>query len=174
MDLGATICRPASPLCERCPLTSACAAQAGGDPAAFPRRTAKGDRPHRHGVVFRLVRGGKVALVRRQAKGLLGGMLGLPTTDWRAASWTQREALAVAPRLSRGGVWRSAGSVEHAFTHFSLTLAVYESSEAADDPALIWMSMAQALADTPSVFRKALSAGMPTTPTPLIKATGGE
>ena len=160
MDLGATVCRPTRPLCDRCPLTFACAALAAGDPAAFPRRTAKADRPHRHGVAWRLVRGDEVALVRRPAKGLLGGMLALPTTDWRAAPWTRGEALAIAPRLSPAGAWRSAGSVEHAFTHFSLSLAVYEAEQAAHDPTLIWTPAPQALAGMPSVFRKALLAGL--------------
>ena len=41
MDLGATLCRPKAPLCERCPLADDCAARAGGQPATYPRRTAK-------------------------------------------------------------------------------------------------------------------------------------
>ena len=50
MDLGAVICRPKAPLCERCPVAAHCAALARGDPETFPRRTAKAERPHRYGV----------------------------------------------------------------------------------------------------------------------------
>jgi A/G-specific adenine glycosylase len=158
MDLGATICRPKRPLCDRCPLAVDCAALAVGNPGAFPRRAVKLDRPHRHGVAFRILRGDQVALIRRPSNGLLGGMLGLPTTAWRATAWTPVEALTAAPALVRDGVWRPAGSIEHVFTHFSLTLLVYESGDAADDPALIWTPVKRAVADTPSVFRKALRA----------------
>ena len=160
MDLGATVCRPTNPLCDRCPVSVHCAALGMGTPAAFPRRTARADRPHRYGAAFRLVRAGDVGLVRRPARGLLGGMLGLPTTDWRAAPWTSNEALTVAPRLVTNGVWRSVGSVEHVFTHFSLTLGVYESGHAAHDPALVWTAAAQAASQTPSLFRKALGVEM--------------
>jgi A/G-specific adenine glycosylase len=153
MDLGATLCRPTAPACERCPIAGSCKALSLGDPAAYPRRSAKADRPHRHGVAYRLLRDGKVALVRRPAKGLLGGMLGLPTTDWRAAPWTRAEALAGAPTP---GAWREAGAVEHVFTHFSLTLTIYEARAADPEAAFIWTPIAHARADTPSVFRKAL------------------
>ena len=153
MDLGATICRPSSPACDRCPLSADCRGLALGQPAAYPRCTAKADRPHRHGVAYRLLHDGQVALVRRPPKGLLGGMLGLPTTDWRARPWTAAEALAGAPTP---GAWRAAGSVEHVFTHFSLSLDIYEARAARPDASLIWLPTARAAADTPSVFRKAL------------------
>src|SRR6185437_14259090 len=41
MDLGATICRPKAPLCDRCPVAAHCAALATGATDAYPRRTAK-------------------------------------------------------------------------------------------------------------------------------------
>ena len=83
MDLGATICRPKSPLCDRCPIAFACRALAGGEPARFPIKLKKAERPHRLGHVWVLRDDrGRVALVRRPDRGLLGGMLGLPTSDW--------------------------------------------------------------------------------------------
>ncbi len=153
MDLGATLCRPAAPLCEACPIAGACAAFAGGDPAGYPRRTAKAERPHRHGVAYLIVRGEQVALVRRAAKGLLGGMLGLPTSDWRSRPWTHAEALAAAPSKAD---WRLIGAVDHVFTHFSLTLSVYEAPGAAAPPDTIWTGLQQAIDATPTLFRKAL------------------
>ena len=83
MDLGAMVCRPKAPLCDRCPLAPECLARAGGAPETYPRKTAKAERPHRYGVAYVLTRGDEVALVRRPPKGLLGGMLALPTSDWR-------------------------------------------------------------------------------------------
>jgi A/G-specific adenine glycosylase len=119
---------------------------------------ARKDRPHRHGVAYRLTHQDAVGLVRRPPRGLLGGMLGLPTTDWRAAPWTSAEALAAAPAQAD---WRAAGSVEHVFTHFSLTLAVWEASTEAKTPSLIWTPAAQAATETPSLFAKALRLGSP-------------
>jgi A/G-specific adenine glycosylase len=154
MDLGATVCRPRGPLCEACPLAGDCRARAAGAPETWPRRAAKADRPHRHGVVFVTVRAGAVALVRRPPKGLLGGMLGLPTTPWRAAPWSVAEAAAHAPHP---GPWREAGAVAHVFTHFSLDLRVLAAANAAHvGEAAIWTERPAALAATPTLFRKAL------------------
>jgi A/G-specific adenine glycosylase len=153
MDLGATVCRPKSPLCEACPLRADCRAFAQGDPATFPKRTARAERPHRQGVVYVLLRGGDVALTRRPDKGLLGGMLGLPTTDWRAAPWTLAQAQAVAPCSAP---WRRAGEVSHGFTHFSLDLMVLAASPEEKAAHWIWLPANAARQAVPSLFAKAL------------------
>ena len=157
MDLGATICRPRAPLCERCPVAFACAARAKGDPEAYPRKTAKAERPRRHGVAFVLTRQGQVALQQRPPKGLLGGMLGLPTSDWRASPLSPAEALAAAPAAAD---WRRLGPIEHVFTHFALTLEVWRAETTAASPALIWRPIEDAGQALPSVFLKALRAGL--------------
>lgn len=154
MDLGATICRPKAPLCERCPLAADCAARASGAPERFPVKGLKAERPRRHGVAYVLTRGGDVALVRRPPKGLLGGMLALPTTDWRAAAFGDAEAKAGAPAAAE---WRAVGEIEHVFTHFSLTLRVMRAEGDADG--VIWTPPG-GLEALPSVFLKAARAGL--------------
>lgn len=154
MDLGATICRPRSPLCDRCPVTEACAGYAEAAPETYPRKTAKAARPRRHGVAYILTQGETIALVRRPPKGLLGGMLGLPTSDWRDAPWSDAEARSAAPVLAD---WRSAGEVDHVFTHFSLTLRLLRAEGAADG--VIWTPRRE-LEALPSVFLKAARAGL--------------
>ena len=151
MDLGATICRPKSPLCERCPVASYCAALKTGDPARYPLKTKKADRPHRHGVAWVMTDAqGRVGLVRRPDKGLLGGMLGLPTSDWSVT--------AANPAPPAAADWREAGSVEHVFTHFALTLDVRTARATAPD--LIWTDVDEARRALPTVFRKALDRGL--------------
>ena len=118
MDLGATICRPREPRCADCPLRDDCVAFASGDPEAFPERTARKARPLRHGVAWWIERDGQVWLVRRPAKGMLGGMAALPGTDW-----TEQPSAAAGPS--------SFGRVHHVFTHFALDLLV-EAASAAD------------------------------------------
>jgi A/G-specific adenine glycosylase len=154
MDLGATICRPKAPLCDRCPVAAHCAALATGAPETYPRKTAKAERPHRHGVAYVLTRGAEVALVRRPPSGLLGGMLALPTSEWRADRWSDAEALSAAPAPAD---WRGVGEVEHGFTHFTLTLRLLRAE--GDATGVIW-SPRRDLDGLPSVFLKAAKAGL--------------
>ena len=147
MDLGATICRPKVLLCDLCPVNFTCAAFRQGDPKTYPRRTLKAERPRRYGVAYVLKRGNGIALVRRPPKGLLGGMLALPTSDWRASPWTDAQALTAAPAQVR---WNDAGSIEHMFTHFALTLRIFVAE--GDWPQAEWSDDLTVL---PSVFRKA-------------------
>ena len=151
MDLGATICRPKEPLCERCPVAAFCAARATGHPGAYPRKTAKLERPRRQGIAYIAVRGDEIALVRRPQKGLLGGMLALPTGEWAKAALP-------APPLQAD--WRLAGEIEHLFTHFALTLQVMRAEVSSDFDGAIWTRRAEAGDGLPSVFLKALRAGL--------------
>ncbi|MBN8527772.1 MAG: A/G-specific adenine glycosylase [Caulobacterales bacterium] len=147
MDLGAVICRPKSPSCERCPVSAYCAAQQTGDPARYPLKTKRAERPRRHGVAWVMTDAqGRVGLVRRPDRGLLGGMSGLPTSDWRVPS------AEVAPPVDAD--WRDAGSVEHVFTHFTLSLRVQTASARAHG--LTWTDVDDARRALPTVFRKAL------------------
>jgi A/G-specific adenine glycosylase len=154
MDLGATVCKPKSPLCDRCPVSGHCAALATGAPETYPRKLAKAERPRRYGAAFLLTHGDAVAMVRRPPKGLLGGMLALPTTDWRAQPFSDAEVLAAAPAQAD---WRPAGEIEHVFTHFALTLSVWRAEGDADG--LIWTPRRD-LEAMPSVFLKAARAGL--------------
>ena len=121
-DLGATICTR-NPACSICPWTAHCRGRAAGVAAALPRKAAKKPRPSRYGAQFFLADAqGRVLLRRRPPRGLLGGMVELPGTEWRAAPWPMAEACAHAPMQAR---WRQAGQVEHVFTHFALSLDVY-------------------------------------------------
>jgi A/G-specific adenine glycosylase len=66
---------------------------------------------------------GRLLLERRPESGLLGGMLALPGTPWRAEPWTDAEALAHAPRT--GLDWQARpGVAQHGFTHRDLTMRV--------------------------------------------------
>lgn len=147
MDLGATTCTPKSPKCDACPWLTSCAAYAGGSPETYPRRVAKAERPRRYGAVFVVRRGDLVWCVRRPDKGLLGGMAGLPTTDWRSEKWNDASALHAAPVEA---MWEKVGAVRHVFTHFALTLDVYATNAEPSDEG--WWSDPGVL---PTVFKKA-------------------
>jgi A/G-specific adenine glycosylase len=117
MDLGATICTPRSPACSICPVQEHCAGHRAGIAADLPRKAAKVAKPERRGIAYVTRRAdGALLLERRPAKGLLGGMLGWPTSDWGAGRPVP------APPLTAD--WAVAGQVGHTFTHFHLTLSV--------------------------------------------------
>jgi A/G-specific adenine glycosylase len=64
-----------------------------------------------------------VLLRRRAESGLLGGMMEVPSTEWREAPWSAEEAGAQAPAAA---AWRPLpGVVRHGFTHFRLELEVW-------------------------------------------------
>jgi A/G-specific adenine glycosylase len=123
MDLGATICTPRKPACVLCPWTAACEARRQGIAETLPAKTAKPERPTRRGIAFWTLRkDGAVLIRRRPDEGLLGGMMEVPSTPWRAEPWELDEALASAP-LVEG--WRPLpGMIAHSFTHFHLELTV--------------------------------------------------
>jgi A/G-specific adenine glycosylase len=131
MDLGAVLCTPRRPRCVLCPWRAACAAAASGLQERLPAPAQKPDRPQRYGVAFWLIRGdGAVLLRRRPEKGLLGGMIEIPSTPWRAAPWTFAEAVAEAPTAVP---WSPMpGAVNHGFTHFRLELAIVAGAGDAD------------------------------------------
>lgn len=124
MDLGATICTPRKPSCVLCPWRDNCQARALGIAESLPRKAEKAVRPHRTGVAFWVMDAtGAVLLRRRVEKGLLGGMMEVPSTDWGAAVPSQATAKAGAPVAAD---WRVLpGQVRHVFTHFELTLTVW-------------------------------------------------
>jgi len=123
MDLGATICTPRRPRCVLCPWRACCVAAGAGLAEDLPARAEKPERPLRHGIAFWLSRAdGAVLLRRRSEQGLLGGMIEIPSTPWRATPWTLAEAVRVAPAAVEWSVLP--GTVRHGFTHFLLDLAV--------------------------------------------------
>jgi A/G-specific adenine glycosylase len=152
MDLGATICTPRSPKCLLCPLATGCRARGEGRPEAYPVKTAKRARPTRHGTIFWAERDGAVLLVRRPAKGLLGGMRALPTGPWQDAPASLEGAPFAAPWTLHNA------TVSHGFTHFELvsTLASVTIDGHSDAIAGEWWPIAELdSAGLPTVFAKA-------------------
>ncbi|WP_192649563.1 A/G-specific adenine glycosylase [Sphingopyxis sp. OAS728] len=138
MDLGATVCTPRAPACAICPLMADCRARGRGDIERLPVKPPKKAKPHRHGLAHWIERDGKLWLVRRPDKGMLGGMRALPGGDW---SDTPSESGIV--------------SVDHGFTHFDLTLALVR--RGAPDAAAEgeWWPIAELdAAGLPTLYRK--------------------
>lgn len=124
MDLGATLCSPSRPACGLCPWSAACKANAAGQAETLPRRQKKAPRPTRFGTAFWLERDGaggpEVLLRRRPERGLLGGMMEIPSTPW--VENTDDAPGEGAPAAVEWDI--VPGTVVHVFTHFRLELDV--------------------------------------------------
>lgn len=148
MDLGATICTPRNPACGLCPLRGGCAGHAAGLAADLPRKLAKAPKPTRRGFAYVARRAdGAWLLETRPPKGLLGGMLGWPGSEWA-------ECPAPAPPLK--AEWQAlAPTVRHTFTHFHLELVVMVAKVAPGTQADCGAFRADLIASNlPTVMRK--------------------
>ncbi|MCH8616397.1 A/G-specific adenine glycosylase [Sphingomonas sp. SM33] len=142
MDLGATICRPRAPECTKCPLSPDCKAFASGEPERFPAPKRKLVRPTKHGIAQWIERDGCIWLIRRPAKGMLGGMAALPGPEWTADTANEGPALA---------------RVTHVFTHFRLELDIVAASEPEREG--WWQALSQISdAGLPTLYRRAIDA----------------
>ncbi|QDY68374.1 A/G-specific adenine glycosylase [Qingshengfaniella alkalisoli] len=117
MDLGATICTPRNPACGICPWQAPCKARAAGITNELPRKEPKKPKPVRYGIAYVVRRlDGAWLLETRPDKGLLGGMLGWPGSDWS-------DQPLEAPPINAEWI-EMPSEVRHTFTHFHLRLRV--------------------------------------------------
>ena len=118
MDLGATVCSPKSPRCVLCPWADVCLAHKKGTVVQLPKKLKKPLKTVRLGIAYVALRSNQAVLLeKRPDRGLLGGMLGWPGSDW-----TETEPISMPPFEAN---WvRVPGEVRHTFTHFHLRLQV--------------------------------------------------
>ena len=119
MDLGATVCVRSRPLCACCPLAADCFARRTGRQHEFPApRTARARRARRVFMVVALHENGSVLLERRPENGVWGGLWSLPEFDTATAAqaFIRQSLVTSVPEP------QPLSTVEHAFTHFSLSI----------------------------------------------------
>jgi A/G-specific adenine glycosylase len=128
MELGAVCCTPKSPACPACPLQDDCRAQLQGSVQRLPVRGTKKSIPHREVVAAVLRNGeGRFLLVQRPAEGLLGSLWKFPGGILNPAEGREeglerivRDELSIVI-----GVGAPLASVDHAYTHFRITLTAF-------------------------------------------------
>ena len=128
MDLGATLCTPRSPSCERCPWRLHCAAYASGDPTRWPVTDAPKPLPFQViGVGVVLNEAGEVLIDQRLEEGLLGGMWEFPGGKQEEGETIEacirrelREELAIEVTVGELLI-----SVDHAYSHKKLRFVVH-------------------------------------------------
>ena len=146
MDLGTTVCKRSKPACLLCPVAKSCRALGEGRVDELPGRSAKRKIPRRQTRMLVIISNGEVLLERRPPTGIWGGLWSFPElgleTDIPAA-------IQLRLGLRVKGV-REMQTVDHGFTHFSLTIFPVEITlekqpGRAMEPGTIWLNLEDAM-----------------------------
>jgi A/G-specific adenine glycosylase len=128
MELGRTVCKPRNPLCDECPIQAHCLAFARGTQNQRPVKKAKAATPH-YDVAAGMIwnDAGQLLIAQRPLEGLLGGLWEFPGGKLEAGETLPeclnrelREELAI--EVEVGDLFTV---VQHAFTHFKITLYAF-------------------------------------------------
>ena len=128
MDLGAMICTPKTPVCIDCPLSDLCRARKAGLQDRLPLSAKKPPTPHERATAAMIRnRRGEVLIVQRPAQGLLASLWKFPGANVKKGeSLSDGLTRAVYEELGlRIQVGEQIASINHAYTHFRITLSAF-------------------------------------------------
>ncbi len=138
MDLGGGICGPKRPRCGECPLEDDCQARERGTVAERPARRPRRPLPHQDVAVGVVWKDGRLLIARRPEDALLGGLWEFPggkiepgESPPAAVERELKEELEVEVHV-RDLIAR----VEHAYSHFRVTLHAYHADWVSGEPRL--------------------------------------
>lgn len=141
MELGAVVCKRRSPLCESCPVQSFCLAHERGVEEERPVRAPSQKVPHLKfaaAIIWEDVPGrSRLLISQRPEPGLLGGLWSFPNGARETGDEDLQACLrrAVYQNLGVGvTVGEKAATVEHAFTHFRMTLVAFHARITEGEP----------------------------------------
>jgi A/G-specific adenine glycosylase len=128
MELGALVCRPRDPGCDSCPLRGLCRARSLRIQEELPVKPARKVLPH-YDVTAGVIRNrNKILITLRPARGLLGGLWEFPGGKREEGEDLEsclrreiREELGIPIRVEKPLL-----SVRHAYSHFRITLHVFQ------------------------------------------------
>ncbi|WP_068515061.1 A/G-specific adenine glycosylase [Leptolyngbya sp. O-77] len=128
MDLGATCCTPRNPACLRCPWQPYCLAHQRNMQNELPIAETRAPLPHKQiGVAVIWNEQGHILIDRRKPEGLLGGLWEFPGGKIEPGETVQdcirreiREELGIEIEVGDRLM-----VIDHAYTHFRVTLNVY-------------------------------------------------
>ena len=139
MDLGASLCTPRAPACERCPVNSLCQSRALGVETERPVVMPKQPIPHYRVTAAILRSDGHVLIARRRSEGLLGGLWEFPGGKQEAGedlpTCLRREIMEELGVCIEVGT--ELGVFRHAYTHFRVTLHAFECYLVNGEPAAL-------------------------------------
>ncbi len=146
MELGQQVCLPAAPKCSICPLASVCLARQRGTVLERPVRPPRKNLPHFDVVAGIIWQNGRAAsagpaearflIAQRPLDGLLGGLWEFPGGKQEAgegsAQALRREIMEELGMAIEVG--QHLTSINHAYTHFRITLRAYHARHVAGRP----------------------------------------
>ena len=127
MELGATICKPGKPECNRCPVCSLCHANQAGNADKFPKRIKTPKTPLHHIVVGVVYKNNHMLITRRKFEGLLGGLWEFPGGKVRKHETPESACVREMKEEVNLGVAVAGhiAQVKHAYTHFKILMDVF-------------------------------------------------
>lgn len=128
MDLGATICTPKKPECDRCPIAEDCIALMLGVQEERPVKLPRKNVPHLTVTAAVIRRDGRVLLAQRPRHGLLGGLWEFPGGTLEEKDADLHSCLRREIREELGvdiQVGAPFGEYQHAYTHFKISLYAF-------------------------------------------------
>lgn len=137
VELGATVCAPRRPRCADCPVRALCPPGQEGRGATLPVAAPRRAVPHVVAAVAVIRdRRGRLLVQRRRAEGLLGGLWEFP--GGKLLPGEPPEAALHREVLEELGITVTRVTpltvVEHAYTHFRVTLHTYTARHASGRP----------------------------------------
>ena len=123
MDLGATICTPGTPSCEKCPLQALCDAFAAGDAEDLPILPRK-NPPKVFDYTVCLIFSGDRVLMRQRTEAMLHGLWVFPMIEGKLTLRQLPPAMKKLTKLAVTDV-QSAGEAKHVFTHQVWQMQLY-------------------------------------------------
>lgn len=157
MELGATVCVPnGEPKCEECPLKRGCSAYKNNTWQKYPVKQEKIKRKRIDKTVLILSIEQKIAVRKREEKGLLGGLWELPNVDEKmneqeVKQWLEERGIEVIQIKKHK-------SAKHIFTHLEWYMKCYHVVCKEENSSFEWASKEE-LNQTiplPTAFRKCL------------------
>lgn len=136
MDLGAMICVSREPRCLVCPLAKLCEARRLGIQNALPVRPRTRSKPHHDVAVGIIWKGDKILITKRPDDGLLGGLWEFPggkrQPNESLEDCVRREIFEEVKVRVRD--LRHCMTVRHGYSHFRVTLHVFQGTYAGGQP----------------------------------------
>lgn len=128
MELGALVCKPRNPDCKHCPLERWCVASAKGLTTQIPCRPRRKPVPHIDVAACVIRRGDWVLISRRRPDQMLGGLWEFPGGKQEPGETIEETAVReIAEEIGiEIRVTGKLGAIPHAFSHFKMTLHVFE------------------------------------------------